>query len=56
MNDDEKGKCKRNERTCDDTPNPCKKNGMESGEGGIDRKDRSIAKKKKPRIREAGGA
>ena len=48
-----KGRCKRNEWMCDDTPNPCKKNGMESAEGGIDRRDRSIAKK--PRIKEAGG-
>ena len=33
---------------CNDTPNPCKKNGMESGEGGIDRKNRFKATK--PRI------
>ena len=44
MNDNKRRKCKCNKWMCNDTPNLCKKNGIESVEEDIDRRDRSIAK------------
>ena len=52
INDDKRRRCKQNEQICNDIPNLCKKNDMESAEESMDRRNRSIVTKL--RIYEAG--